>query len=114
MSSTVLAAHHPHNSTMPDAPNPFLLLDVALTDAVVELDFATCPTCHMADTAMTNASLAAGGYWRCARCGSTWDQTRLATAAAYAAWDLARQRRHTPDGDGRVAVGTLGRGDANA
>jgi hypothetical protein len=114
VSSTVFAAQQPHTSIMPNAPAPFLLDDVAPTDTVVELDFATCPTCHMADTAMTNASLAAGGYWRCGRCGSTWDQTRLATAAAYAAWDSARQRRHTPDGDGRVAVGTPGRGDANA
>ena len=68
---------------------------VALVDTVIESEgFATCPTCHMVDTGMTNASLAAGGYWQCGRCGSHWDQTRLATAAAYVAWDLARQRRH--------------------
>ena len=53
--------------------------------------FATCPSCHTVDTTLTNASLAAGGYWRCGRCGSKWDQTRLATVAAYAAWDLAHQ-----------------------
>ena len=55
--------------------------------------FATCPTCHMVDTALTNVSLAAGGNWRCARCGQLWDHKRIATVAAYAAWDLARQRR---------------------
>ena len=78
------------------ALSPVLPLDVARTDAVVEAEgFATCPTCHLADAALTNASLAAGGYWRCGRCGSKWDQARLATVAAYAAWDLARQRRPT-------------------
>ena len=83
-------------------------------DFIVAQGFATCPTCHMVDTALTNASLAAGGYWRCGRCGSTWDQIRLATVAAYTAWDLARQLRQTPDDDGRVAVGELGLGDASA
>ena len=77
------------------APSAVLPVDVVGTDTVGEPEaFATCPTCHVADTAMTNASLAAGGYWRCERCGSKWDQKRLATVAAYAAWDLARQRRH--------------------
>jgi hypothetical protein len=75
-------------------PGPVFSLDVAPTDAVVEPEgFATCPTCHVVDAVLTNASLAAGGYWRCERCGSKWDQTRLATVAAYAAWDLARQHR---------------------
>ena len=79
------------------APSSVLPLDVALTATVVEPEgFATCPTCHMVDTALTNALLAAGDYWRCGRCGSMWDQTRLAIAAAYAAWDSARQRRQTP------------------
>ena len=95
MSSTVPAAHQQPDSIVAQAPNPLLPQDVAPTDTVVELDFATCPRCHMVDTAMTTASLAAGGYWRCQRCGSTWDQTRLATVAAYVAWDLARQQRHT-------------------
>jgi hypothetical protein len=73
---------------------PVVPLDVAPMDTVVEPEgFATCPTCHMVDTSMTNVSLAAGGYWRCGRCGSRWDQQRLATAAAYVAWDLARQQR---------------------
>ena len=55
--------------------------------------FAACPGCHMLDTALTNASLAAGGDWRCQRCGQRWDQGRIATVAAYAAWDSERQQR---------------------
>lgn len=106
MYSIVPKAHEQPDSTS---------LDVARRDTVVEPEgFVTCPTCHVVDTAMTDVSLAAGGYFRCGRCGSSWDHTRLATAAAYAAWDLARQRRHSTDDDVRVAAGTLGRGDASA
>ena len=107
MSPIVPGAYEQHDSTVAQAPNRVLALDVALTDTVVEPDGpATCPRCHMVNTALTNASLAAGGYWRCGRCGSTWDQTRLATVAAYAAWDLARQLRHMRPDDARVTVGT--------
>lgn len=52
--------------------------------------FATCPTCHMVDATLTNSSLAAGANWRCGRCGQMWDQKRIATVAAYNAWDSAR------------------------
>lgn len=69
-------------------------LAVALPDVVVEPEgLATCPTCHMVDAIVTNASLAAGGDWRCSRCGQMWDKTRIATVAAYAAWDAARKQR---------------------
>ena len=61
--------------------------------AVAPEGHATCPTCHMADATLTNASLAAGADWRCGRCGQMWDQKRIATVTAYAAWDLARQQR---------------------
>lgn len=72
-------------------------VDLALTDTVAEPEgFATCPTCYRVDTSLTNASLAAGGNWRCGRCGQMWDQKRIATVAAYAAWNLARQQRQTP------------------
>lgn len=72
---------------------PVLPLDLARPDTAGEAEgFATCPRCHTVDTALTNVSLKAGGYWRCGRCGSKWDQTRLATVAAYATWDSARQR----------------------
>lgn len=75
------------------APSPVRPIDVALADAVVGLEgFATCPTCHMVNTALTNASLDTGGNWRCARCGQSWDQRRIATVAAYAAWDSARRQ----------------------
>ena len=75
---------------------PLLPADVAPTDAVAEPEsFATCPTCHMVDTTLTNVSLAAGGHWRCRRCAALWDKGRIATPAAYAAWEAARQRRQT-------------------
>jgi hypothetical protein len=74
------------------AVSPVLPLDGAQTDVVEQPEgFTLCPACHTADTALTNASLATGGYWQCGRCGSKWDQRRLATVAAYAAWDLSRQ-----------------------
>jgi len=47
----------------------------------------------MVDATLTNASLAAGADWRCSRCGQMWDKTRIATVAAYAAWDSARRQR---------------------
>ena len=66
------------------------------TGAVVEPEgLATCPTCHMVDATLTNASLAAGADWRCTRCGQMWDQKRINTVVAYAAWDAARQQRLT-------------------
>ena len=76
------------------AISPVLPVDDALPDAVVEPEgLATCPTCHMVDATLTNASLAAGADWRCGRCGQMWDKTRIATVAAYAAWDSARRQR---------------------
>jgi predicted Zn finger-like uncharacterized protein len=49
--------------------------------------FATCPSCHTADAAVTNAAVGAGADWRCRRCGQRWDGRRLAAVAAYAKWD---------------------------
>ena len=88
----------------------------APTEAVVEpKGFATCPSCHTVDTALTNASLAAGANWRCGRCGQMWDQKRIATVTAYAAWDAARQRRQNQRRAGvPVAVGEVGKDDGNA
>ena len=57
--------------------------------------FATCPRCHAVDT-MTNAALAAGGDWRCKRCSQRWDKDRIATVAAYDAWDVARRLTNRP------------------
>jgi hypothetical protein len=48
--------------------------------------FATCPSCHTTDTAVTNDALSKGSDWECARCGGQWNATRLATVAAYALW----------------------------
>ena len=77
---------------MAQAPRPDLPGDAGLTETVVEPDaFAICPTCHTVDQALTSASLAAGGHWRCGRCGQMWDQKRTAIVAAYAAWDSARR-----------------------
>ena len=68
----------------PDAATP--LLDV---EPVVQRD-ATCPLCHTTDVSLSDGALAAGGVWRCTRCGQRWDARRLAAVAAYAAW--TRQR----------------------
>ena len=51
---------------------------------------ATCPLCHTTDASLTDDELAAGGGWRCIRCGQQWDARRLATVAAYAASQLER------------------------
>lgn len=54
---------------------------------------ATCPLCHTVDPVMTEDALAAGGYWQCTICAQSWTATRLAVAAAYAEWNMARQPR---------------------
>ena len=54
------------------------------------LDFAICPSCHTADTALTNDAIAKGADWHCGRCGQDWNAGRLATAGAYTAWATAR------------------------
>ena len=115
MYAIVPGTHNPHDSAVAHAPKAVLSSDDARLAAVVEPEgLARCPRCHRVDEALTNASVAAGEYWRCARCGSSWDQARLATVAAYTAWDLARQLRQSPDMDRRVAVGTAGPGAASA
>jgi transcription elongation factor Elf1 len=45
----------------------------------------TCPMCH-ADASLTQSAPAAGGAWRCVRCGQHWDADRLTAVAAYAVW----------------------------
>jgi hypothetical protein len=59
-----------------------------IASALVEL--AACPLCHSEDPTLTNAAVIGGAGWRCARCGQSWDALRLATAAAYAAWQCGR------------------------
>ena len=43
-----------------------------------------CPLCHTAAPALTDATLLAGGDWRCARCHQIWTAQRLATVTGYA------------------------------
>ena len=43
----------------------------------------TCLLCHTIDHGVTQDGLDAGGYWRCPRCGQTWDSSRLSAALAY-------------------------------
>ena len=94
MYPVIPGAYQRENSLLAQAAGAALPGDVALTDTVDELEaFATCPRCHLIDATLMNASPAAGGYWRCERCGSNWDQARLATVAGYAAWDAVHQRR---------------------
>jgi ribosomal protein L37AE/L43A len=48
-----------------------------------------CPMCHR-PTSLSRDALAAGGDWRCDRCGQQWHAARLAASDAYAAWDVER------------------------
>ena len=52
----------------------------------------TCPMCH-ADASMTRSALAAGGAFRCVRCGQHWDARRLTAVAGYAVWVADRVSR---------------------
>ena len=72
--------------------------------------FATCPSCHAADSVITNLAVSGGAAWRCWRCGQHWDGLRLATVAAYAVWVSnnghlieASQRPRRGDQPGQVA-----------
>jgi predicted Zn finger-like uncharacterized protein len=58
--------------------------------AVIGDPSAVCPMCHTVAPSTTESALAAGGYWKCGRCGQTWNATRLAVRAAY---DLVEARR---------------------
>jgi len=55
------------------------------------LSYATCALCHT-PSSLTLEAVAAGGAWRCKKCGQHWDGSRLAAVAAYAAWAVARAR----------------------
>jgi hypothetical protein len=48
----------------------------------------TCPMCHT-PSPLTRGAVAAGGAWRCIRCGQHWEGGRLAAVAAYDAWGVA-------------------------
>ena len=66
---------------------------------------ATCPMCHTR-ASLTQSALDAGGAWRCVRCGQHWDDGRLATVAAYAAWVVEHAR---PDMRGTERAHTTAR-----
>jgi transposase-like protein len=51
---------------------------------------AACPLCHTTSLRLCDEEFAAGGHWRCTRCGQSWTAQRLATVAAYAAWVVSR------------------------
>lgn len=52
----------------------------------------TCPMCHT-PSPLSESAIAAGGDWRCMRCGQHWDGARLAAVAAYAAWVVDHDKR---------------------
>jgi hypothetical protein len=62
------------------------LATVAAAVAQGAEELAACPMCHTVDSGPTADALAAGGGWRCVRCGQRWDAARLAAVAAYVAW----------------------------
>jgi hypothetical protein len=61
-----------------------------IVSALAAAGFATCPSCHTADRSVTNLAVSLGADWNCSRCGHRWDAVRLATVAAYAAWQAER------------------------
>jgi hypothetical protein len=64
---------------------------VLLDDEQDLLRSPTCPLCHTRAT-LSQSAIAAGGDWPCIRCGQRWDAARLATVAAYAAWNVDHDR----------------------
>ena len=63
-----------------------------MTDAADTLatQGVSCPLCHALGP-LSAAAVAAGEYWRCARCAQEWDGERLSGFRAYAAWVAARE-----------------------
>ena len=50
-----------------------------------------CPLCHAARTGADDTDVA--GWWRCARCGQSWDHARLAVVRSYAISQRDRDAR---------------------
>ena len=61
---------------------------------ISQTELAICPSCHTQDPEMTTLAVSNGAYWQCTHCRSPWDARRLATVAAYAAWESGQ----TPTG----------------
>lgn len=55
-----------------------------------------CPLCHTMSPTLADQALATADDWRCVRCGQQWSARRLATVAAYAAWDASRFTQKQP------------------
>jgi ribosomal protein L37AE/L43A len=51
----------------------------------------SCPLCHASPTSPVDASGA--GWWRCPRCGQSWDHARLAIVRDYAIGEHERDTR---------------------
>jgi hypothetical protein len=60
-----------------------IMIKDATPHALAASPAGECILCHTIDPAVTSDRLAAGGYWRCARCGQMWDFARLDAAAAH-------------------------------
>jgi hypothetical protein len=54
---------------------------------------ATCPLCHTMHKSLPSALLQTGASWACTRCGQTWTDARLKTAASYTRYVAARSAR---------------------
>jgi hypothetical protein len=67
-----------------------------LTSAIVPAAPVTCPSCHTARQAATDANEAIGNYWSCQRCGEKWTESRLATVAEYEVWVRERTNATRP------------------
>jgi predicted Zn finger-like uncharacterized protein len=66
-----------------------------LTPAVAPAPPVACPSCHTARKTSDEVA-AAGGSWRCERCGEQWSASRLATVAEYEAWARDRDAAAQP------------------
>jgi transcription elongation factor Elf1 len=43
----------------------------------------TCPFCRSLDLSTTSKAISAETYWRCAKCGQIWNQSRLLASRRY-------------------------------
>jgi predicted Zn finger-like uncharacterized protein len=69
-----------------------------LTPAMEPAPPVACPSCHTARQQGTQQVAAAGGDWRCGRCGEQWTASRLATVAEHDARDRERENAATERG----------------
>jgi ribosomal protein L37AE/L43A len=62
----------------------------AVLDPPIAPHVLACPMCHR-PAALSQEALAAGGDWRCDRCGQRWHAARLTACGAYATWVDGRE-----------------------